>query len=124
MSETLNLKPNARALNAFLVPSVPGLMGSGVSTRSTTAYLRGPIAGSVGGAVAGSAVVGGPVAGGTVATECVERAATALVAVKTRTSQSPVFIAPGADAQLFGQQNTQLHTMWALRGLDPWSQPT
>jgi hypothetical protein len=25
--------------------------------------------------------------------------------------------------QLFGQQKTQLHTMWALRGLDPWSDP-
>ncbi|MDT0322694.1 hypothetical protein [Streptomyces millisiae] len=29
----------------------------------------------------------------------------------------------GAGNQLFGQQKTQLHTMWALRGLDPWSDP-
>ncbi|WP_338325605.1 hypothetical protein [Streptomyces hoynatensis] len=29
----------------------------------------------------------------------------------------------GAGHQLFGQQKTQLHTMWALRGLDPWSDP-
>ncbi|WP_052851611.1 hypothetical protein [Streptomyces avicenniae] len=29
----------------------------------------------------------------------------------------------GAGHQIFGQQNTQLHTMWALRGLDPWSDP-
>ncbi|WP_146057570.1 hypothetical protein [Streptomyces sp. SM12] len=28
------------------------------------------------------------------------------------------------DDQLFGQQKTQLLTMWALRGLDPWSDPT
>ncbi|MEV8113316.1 hypothetical protein ACFV0Z_11560 [Streptomyces xiamenensis] len=25
--------------------------------------------------------------------------------------------------QLFGQQKTQLHTMWALRGLKPWMHP-
>ncbi|AKG45154.1 hypothetical protein ACWD33_02400 [Streptomyces xiamenensis] len=25
--------------------------------------------------------------------------------------------------QLFGQQKTQLHTMWALRGLKPWTHP-
>ncbi|RBM11894.1 hypothetical protein [Streptomyces sp. PT12] len=29
----------------------------------------------------------------------------------------------GARHQIFGQQKTQLHTMWALRGLDPWSDP-
>ncbi|WP_130796676.1 hypothetical protein [Streptomyces otsuchiensis] len=28
------------------------------------------------------------------------------------------------DDQLFGQQKTQLLTMWALRGLNPWSDPT
>jgi hypothetical protein len=28
-----------------------------------------------------------------------------------------------AGSQIFGQQKTQLHTMWALRGLDPWSDP-
>lgn len=25
--------------------------------------------------------------------------------------------------QIFGQQKTQLHPMWALRGLKPWSDP-
>ncbi|NJQ17952.1 hypothetical protein HCN52_24245 [Streptomyces bohaiensis] len=29
-----------------------------------------------------------------------------------------------APAQLFGQQKSQLHPMWALRGLDPWTDPT
>ncbi|ARQ68720.1 hypothetical protein [Streptomyces marincola] len=29
----------------------------------------------------------------------------------------------GAGNQIFGHQKTQLHTMWALRGLDPWSDP-
>lgn len=29
----------------------------------------------------------------------------------------------GTRNQLFGQQKTQLHPMWALRGLDPWSDP-
>jgi hypothetical protein len=29
----------------------------------------------------------------------------------------------GTENQIFGQQKTQLHTMWALRGLDPWSDP-
>jgi hypothetical protein len=29
----------------------------------------------------------------------------------------------GAGNQIFGQQKTQLHTMWALRGLNPWSDP-
>ncbi|MDB1086846.1 hypothetical protein PJ985_04620 [Streptomyces sp. ACA25] len=32
--------------------------------------------------------------------------------------------AHGAGNQLFGHQKTQLCTMWALRGLDPWSDPT
>jgi hypothetical protein len=31
--------------------------------------------------------------------------------------------AEGAGSQIFGQQKTQLHTMWALRGLNPWSDP-
>ncbi|GAA1904126.1 hypothetical protein GCM10009716_12570 [Streptomyces sodiiphilus] len=34
------------------------------------------------------------------------------------------FAANGAGHQLFGQQKTQLHTMWALRGLNPWSDHT
>jgi hypothetical protein len=109
VSETLNLKPNTRVLDAFLVPNSPGLMGSGVSTRCTATYQRGPIAGGV-------------IAGGVVATERTERAM-APVAGKARTVVH-VFAAPGTDAQLFGQQKTQLHTMWALRGLDPWSEPT
>lgn len=29
----------------------------------------------------------------------------------------------GSAHQIFGQQKTQLHSMWALRGLDPWSDP-
>lgn len=29
-----------------------------------------------------------------------------------------------ADAQLSGHQKSQLHSMWALRGLDPWTDPT
>ncbi|ONK11554.1 hypothetical protein [Streptomyces sp. MP131-18] len=29
----------------------------------------------------------------------------------------------GAGHQIFGHQKTQLHTMWALRGLNPWSDP-
>ncbi|SOD60982.1 hypothetical protein SAMN06297387_102398 [Streptomyces zhaozhouensis] len=29
----------------------------------------------------------------------------------------------GAGHQIFGQQ-TKSHSMWALRGLDPWSDPT
>ncbi|MGP3970329.1 hypothetical protein [Streptomyces sp. 6N223] len=29
----------------------------------------------------------------------------------------------GTGNQIFGQQKTQLHPMWALRGLDPWSDP-
>lgn len=31
--------------------------------------------------------------------------------------------AHGAGHQTFGQQKTQIHTMWALRGLHPWSDP-
>jgi hypothetical protein len=30
----------------------------------------------------------------------------------------------GTGNQTFGQQKTQLHSMWALRGLNPWSDPT
>ncbi|WP_313896159.1 hypothetical protein [Streptomyces sp. YIM 98790] len=32
-------------------------------------------------------------------------------------------VANGAGSQLFGQQKTQLASMWALRGLNPWSDP-
>ncbi|SFB91874.1 hypothetical protein [Streptomyces aidingensis] len=32
-------------------------------------------------------------------------------------------VAHGAGSQLFGRQKTQLASMWALRGLNPWSDP-
>jgi hypothetical protein len=37
---------------------------------------------------------------------------------------SAAAVANGAGHQTFGQQKTRLHSMWALRGLDPWSDPT
>ncbi|MFI7272540.1 hypothetical protein [Streptomyces sp. NPDC049879] len=46
-------------------------------------------------------------------------------AVMTAGSDLPTYVTAGVGAghQIFGQQKTQLHTMWALRGLDPWSDP-
>ncbi|WP_168220682.1 hypothetical protein [Streptomyces sp. RFCAC02] len=55
-----------------------------------------------------------------------ERPIKASAAAAVRQAARPAYAAAhGTDAghQLFGQQNTQLHTMWALRGLDPWSDP-
>ncbi len=37
---------------------------------------------------------------------------------------SAAALANGAGHQIFGQQKTRLHSMWALRGLDPWIDPT
>ncbi|NJP69246.1 hypothetical protein [Streptomyces spiramenti] len=54
--------------------------------------------------------------------------AVAAVVADERTAAGYGFTATGAgaeaDAQLFGQQKSQLHPMWALRGLDPWTDPT
>ncbi|GAB2920662.1 hypothetical protein [Streptomyces mayteni] len=49
--------------------------------------------------------------------------APAAVAVKAHMGAYVTANAAGAGNQLFGQQKTQFHTMWALRGLDPWSDP-
>ncbi|WP_243745222.1 hypothetical protein [Streptomyces hainanensis] len=54
--------------------------------------------------------------------------APAAVAVKAHMGAYATANAAGAGSQLFGQQlfgqqKTQHHTMWALRGLDPWSDP-
>ncbi|MBL1066324.1 hypothetical protein [Streptomyces sp. 7-21] len=41
-----------------------------------------------------------------------------------RIDAETAFAAPGAGtSQTLGQQKTQLHAMWALRGLQPWSDP-
>ncbi|WP_053171117.1 hypothetical protein [Streptomyces sp. SBT349] len=48
----------------------------------------------------------------------------AVVAAEARVdAYAPAANVGGAGNQIFGQQKTQLHTMWALRGLDPWSDP-
>ncbi|MFI1099065.1 hypothetical protein [Streptomyces melanogenes] len=41
--------------------------------------------------------------------------------VKGQAQQAYVFAAAGAGAEK--QQTTQHHTMWAFRGLEPWSDP-
>ncbi len=50
------------------------------------------------------------------------QAPAAAVADRTDAYATTVNVA-GAGNQIFGHQKTQLHTMWALRGLDPWSDP-
>ncbi|MDT0342562.1 hypothetical protein [Streptomyces litchfieldiae] len=49
--------------------------------------------------------------------------ASAVVAVARTRAYDRITDVAGAGNQIFGQQKTQLHTMWALRGLDPWSDP-
>lgn len=51
--------------------------------------------------------------------------AVAAAARRDAYTAAAAFVAHGAGTrnQLFGQQKTQLHTMWALRGLNPWSDP-
>jgi hypothetical protein len=99
-------------LSDALLPNLVSVQASGASTVSATCYERGPIAGVI---ARGGVITGGVERG--------KRPATAPVATKAR-AKAPVFAANAADAQLFGQQKTQLITMWALRGLDPWSEPT
>ncbi|WP_059013236.1 hypothetical protein [Streptomyces specialis] len=54
-----------------------------------------------------------------------QASAAAVVAAAAARSRAYVSIAhvAGAGNQIFGQQKTQHHSMWALRGLDPWSDP-
>ncbi|WSA47679.1 hypothetical protein OIE51_18725 [Streptomyces sp. NBC_01803] len=47
----------------------------------------------------------------------------AVVAAAPSGAYVPVTNVAGAGHQIFGQQKTQLHTMWALRGLNPRSDP-
>lgn len=97
--------------SAALLPDFLNVRGSGVSSAAATCYERGPIAGGV--------VAGGVERG----VERGKRPAMAPVAVEAA-ANAAAFAAEGADAQLFGQQKTQLLPMWALRGLQPWSDPT
>ncbi|MFD7511504.1 hypothetical protein ACFV5N_19505 [Streptomyces sp. NPDC059853] len=50
------------------------------------------------------------------------QAADAYVAVVAAAAKGAGAAAVAAN-QLFGQQKSQLHTMWALRGLKPWMHP-
>lgn len=115
MSMILTQKPNGHAVAAALVSLVPNAarpVGSGVSSCAPVRYERGAIAG---GNAAGAA-----------AAEGAARPAVAPVAVKNRV-EAVAFDRTrtvGSAPQLFGHDKTQLLTMWALRGLDPWSQPT
>jgi hypothetical protein len=114
-----NTKPNGHLPHASSVsgallidvrtPHVPSVQGTGVSTGATR-YERCPV------------VLTGGVEGGGV--ERAMRPATAAPVATKALANAPAFIAGGVDAQLFGQQKTQLFPMWALRGLDPWSEPT
>ncbi|MGY3338676.1 hypothetical protein ACVW0K_004775 [Streptomyces filamentosus] len=75
--------------------------------------------------VAGLPVIGLPVAGlsgrGTVVVERNERPTKARVAEETKAGFTAYgFAAAGAGKQ---QTMTQHHTMWAFRGLEPWSDP-
>jgi len=73
--------------------------------------------------VSGAAAAGASVpAAGEAAAERAMRAPVAVVAVE-RDTHTLMADVTGAGNQLFGQQKTQLATMWALRGLDPWSDP-
>ncbi|MGK5532991.1 hypothetical protein [Streptomyces sp. URMC 129] len=49
--------------------------------------------------------------------------AAAVVAAARVRAYVPTAHVAGAGNQIFGQQKTQHLTMWALRGLDPWSDP-
>ncbi|MFE1358716.1 hypothetical protein N0X72_19435 [Streptomyces carpaticus] len=51
------------------------------------------------------------------------QAADAYVAVVAAAAAKGAGAAAVAANQLFGQQKSQLHTMWALRGLKPWMHP-
>lgn len=52
-----------------------------------------------------------------------ERPTQAPAVLAAAAAHAAAYAANGAGHQLFGQQKTQLHSMWALRGLDPWSDP-
>ena len=123
MSTITSLKPDGHVLDAS---RVFGVTGSGVSAACGAAtYERGAVAAGVVSVGAGAAGVAA--AGGLASAKRSERPAKAVAVaarVRTEVDFDRISAANGADPQLFGQQKTQLLTMWALRGLDPWSEPT